>query len=87
MLALPTPGVAPGGPFLWGELGATSLPNAPVWDMEWDVADAKLVVGTLGRGAWTFQENGACGGGLIPDKKTVRNQWVAAVQLDVPAEP
>ncbi len=80
-LSLPTPGVAPAGPFTWGEIG-TGLPNAPVWDMEWDVADSKLVVGTLGRGAWTLQENGACGGGLIPDKLTVRNQWVAGTQLD-----
>jgi hypothetical protein len=80
-IALPTPGVVAGGPFVWGEIG-TGLPNAPVWDMEWDVTDAKLVVGTLGRGAWTLQENGACGGGLVPDKLTVRNQWIAGTRLD-----
>ena len=80
-IALPPPGVPAVGPFVWGEIG-TGLPNAPVWDMEWDVADAKLVVGTMGRGAWSLQENGACGGGLVPDTLTVRNQWVAVTQLD-----
>jgi hypothetical protein len=77
-IALPTPGVVAGGPFTWGEIG-TGLPNAPVWDMEWDATDGKLVVGTLGRGAWSLQENGACG---VPDVLTVRNQWVATTQLD-----
>ena len=78
-IALPTPGVAATGPFAWGQIG-TGLPNAPVWDMEWDFADSKLVVGTLGRGAWTLQENGACG--AIPDTLTVRNQWIAGTQVD-----
>jgi len=30
-----------------------NLPNAPVYDMVYDVTDDVLVVGTLGRGAWT----------------------------------
>ncbi|WP_146408387.1 dockerin type I domain-containing protein [Allorhodopirellula heiligendammensis] len=38
----------------WTELGA-NLPNAPVWDMDYDAADDVLVVGTLGRGAWTVE--------------------------------
>ncbi len=31
------------------------LPNAPVWDLDYDAADRVLVAGTLGRGAWTQQ--------------------------------
>ncbi len=49
-LALP-----PNSPYTWAELGAGSLPNAPVWDMDYDVVDGVLVAGTLGRGAWTMQ--------------------------------
>jgi len=41
----------PVGPARWLELG-TNLPNAPVWDMEWDATDRVLTVSTLGRGAW-----------------------------------
>ena len=37
----------------WEELG-TGLPNALVWDLDYDVADDVLVAGTLGRGAWTI---------------------------------
>ena len=74
MLALPTPGVAATGPFVWGEIG-TGLPNAPVWDLEWDATDNVLLAGTLGRGAWTLQENGTCG---FPKNLTVRNQSVTA---------
>lgn len=77
-LALPTPGVVPSGPFVWGEIG-TGLPNAPVWDMEWDATDNILVVGTLGRGTWVLQENGFCG---KPDFLVVNNQWVEGIQLD-----
>ncbi len=47
-LALP-----PSSPYTWGEVGAANLPNAPVWDLEFDVGDGVLVAGTLGRGAWT----------------------------------
>jgi photosystem II stability/assembly factor-like uncharacterized protein len=45
----------PSSPYTWAELGAASLPNAPVWDLEFDVVDRVLVAGTLGRGAWTMQ--------------------------------
>jgi hypothetical protein len=37
----------------WSELG-TGLPNAVVWDLDYDVADDVLLAGTLGRGAWTI---------------------------------
>jgi uncharacterized repeat protein (TIGR01451 family) len=37
----------------WEELG-TGLPNALVWDLDYDVADDVLLAGTLGRGAWTI---------------------------------
>lgn len=37
----------------WGVVG-TDLPNAYVWDMDYDAADNVLVVGTLGRGAWKY---------------------------------
>ena len=72
-IALPTPGVAAGGPFVWGELGG-GLPSAPVWDLEWDVTDAVLLAGTLGRGAWILQEDGTCG---FPRDLVVRNQSVS----------
>jgi len=42
-------------PGTWYELG-TNLPNVPVWDMDYDVADDVLVIGTLGRGAWMIQD-------------------------------
>ena len=38
----------------WAELGANTLPNASVWDMEYDAVDDILVAGTLGRGAWAI---------------------------------
>jgi hypothetical protein len=37
----------------WNKLGI-GLPNAPVADLDYDVADDVLVAGTLGRGAWTI---------------------------------
>jgi uncharacterized repeat protein (TIGR01451 family) len=37
----------------WEKLG-TGLPNAVVWDLDYDVADDVLLAGTLGRGAWTI---------------------------------
>ncbi|MGI9237294.1 MAG: hypothetical protein ACR2QZ_07845 [Woeseiaceae bacterium] len=77
ILPLPAPGVAAGGPFTWNELGA-GLPNAPVWDMEWDSADEKLIVGTLGRGAWTLQEDGTCG---FPKNMVVNNRIVSEASL------
>ncbi len=74
-ISLPTPGVAAGGPFVWGELG-TGLPNAPVWDLEWDATDGVLVAGTVGRGAWILQEDGTCG---FPRDLVVRNQDVSSL--------
>jgi Big-like domain-containing protein len=37
----------------WNKLGV-GLPNAPVAEMDYDVADDVLVAATLGRGAWTI---------------------------------
>src|SRR5262245_50692227 len=37
----------------WDKLG-TGLPNAPVMDLAYDVADDLLLAGALGRGAWTI---------------------------------
>jgi hypothetical protein len=37
----------------WFKLGS-ELPNAPVWDLDYDAADDVLVAGLLGRGAWLF---------------------------------
>ena len=76
VLPLPTPGVGAGGPFTWTKIGG--LAHAPVWDMEWDSADKKLVVGTLGRGAWTLQEDGTCG---FPRDMVVNNRMVSATSL------
>ena len=43
-----------GGAFnSWKEIGS-NLPNAPVYDMTYNVTDDVLVAGTLGRGAWTI---------------------------------
>ncbi len=44
----------PAGPYGWGELG-TGLPNAPVWDLEYETTNGKLVAGTLGRSAWVLK--------------------------------
>ncbi len=41
----------PVSPYVWGELG-TGLPNAPVWDLEYDTNVGTLTAGTMGRGAW-----------------------------------
>ena len=41
----------------WQRLG-TGLPNAPVFELEYDLLDAVLVAGTLGRGAWTLTQFG-----------------------------
>src|SRR5262249_30149020 len=37
----------------WNKLGI-GLPNVPVRDLAYDVADDLLLAGTLGRGAWTI---------------------------------
>ena len=39
----------------WSRLG-TGLPNAPVYDLDYDPFDDVLVAGTLGRGAWLLAE-------------------------------
>ncbi len=39
----------------WERLGA-NLPNAPVFDMEYDAIDDVLAIGTLGRGAWIVRD-------------------------------
>ncbi len=40
-------------PTQWSELG-DNLPDAPVFDMDYDTADDVLTVSTLGRGAWAL---------------------------------
>ena len=40
-------------PGVWNALGS-GLPNTIVYDLDYDQADNLLVVGTLGRGAWTL---------------------------------
>ena len=47
----------------WAELG-TGLPNAPVYDLDYDAEDDLLTAATLGRGAWTIDLGGA---GCSPD--------------------
>lgn len=37
----------------WDRLG-TGLPNAPVFDLDYDPADDVLAAGTMGRGSWTL---------------------------------
>ncbi|MDJ0976658.1 MAG: sialidase family protein [Planctomycetota bacterium] len=39
----------------WTPLG-NGLPNAPAWDMDYDVTDDVLVVSTMGRGVWTLTD-------------------------------
>ena len=40
----------------WVEVGDATLPNTPAFDMDVDIADDVLVVGTLGRGAWMLDK-------------------------------
>jgi hypothetical protein len=63
---------------VWGELGI-GLPNAPVWDLEYDTTDGVLLAATMGRGAWTLQWNGSCG---HPDDLVLRNLHVTAARTD-----
>lgn len=49
---------------VWTEFGA-GLPNAPVWDMDYDPNDDILVAGTLGRGAWSVASATALLGGVL----------------------
>lgn len=39
----------------WFELGGDTLPNTLVFDLVYNAEDDLLVAGTLGRGAWTFE--------------------------------
>ena len=41
----------------WLHLG-TGLPNAPVFHVEYNIQDKVLLVGTLGRGAWSLRFGG-----------------------------
>jgi Ca2+-binding RTX toxin-like protein len=45
-----------GRPGAWSEVGTSSLPNAPVWDLDYDPTDNVLIAGTLGRGAWLLRD-------------------------------
>jgi len=38
----------------WARLGGDGLPNAPVFELDYNVEDDVLVVGLLGRGAWKY---------------------------------
>jgi hypothetical protein len=38
----------------WNELGPATLPNAPVFDLDYEASNDLLVVGTMGRGAWSL---------------------------------
>ena len=38
----------------WAELGASSLPNTPISEMDYSPANDTLYLGTMGRGAWAF---------------------------------
>ncbi len=46
-------------PGVWSELG-TNLPNAPVYDLDYDGTDDVLVASTMGRGAWTARGVVSC---------------------------
>jgi hypothetical protein len=41
-------------PFFWFELGGSSMPNVPVFDLQYDAEDNILMAGTLGRGLFTL---------------------------------
>jgi hypothetical protein len=51
----------------WMEFGADSLPNAKVTDLDYDPYDDVLVVGLLGRGAWTISNASA----FVPEPTTL----------------
>jgi hypothetical protein len=38
----------------WARLGGDNLPNAPVYELDYDIEDDVLVAGLLGRGAWKY---------------------------------
>lgn len=52
----------------WFTVGSATLPNAPVWDLDFDPTDNVLATGTLGRGAWLLSNiNGVLNSAPIPD--------------------
>ena len=50
---------------LWDSLG-TGLPNAPVFELDYDIARDKLTAGLLGRGAWMLHAGGPGRAGGAP---------------------
>jgi hypothetical protein len=53
---------------VWNQFGS-GLSNAPVFDLDYDLADDTLVAGTMGRGAWKL--NPVAGSGLAVPTNTV----------------
>jgi photosystem II stability/assembly factor-like uncharacterized protein len=49
---------AAGGFTTWSRLGS-SLPNVPVFDLDFDRSDDVLIAGTMGRGAWKLRDASA----------------------------
>lgn len=84
-------------PGSWADFGGTSLPNAPVMDLEYDRYDDVLLVGTLGRGAWLLNDfsgtvqvpvpplPGAVDS-LAANLGAVTNQWVGNLNLALRGE-
>ncbi|NQT87700.1 hypothetical protein HQ560_13100 [bacterium] len=81
-------------PGAWTEFGA-ELPNAVVWDMDYDPIDDILVAGTFGRGVWTVSNasvfaasaatlrvNGTAGGDAILLIRNAANPAYVDVFLD-----
>jgi hypothetical protein len=60
----------------WALLG-TGLPNAPVWELDYDSADDLLTAGTIGRGAWHLDLSS---GGGCPDNLTLDNMTIDSPQ-------
>lgn len=63
----------------WTEIG-TNLPNAPVFDLQYDAADNVLVAGLLGRGAWTLPNASSLADSVAPtivDVKAASSAWNA----------
>ncbi|MCA9157423.1 MAG: hypothetical protein KDA72_03805 [Planctomycetales bacterium] len=61
----------------WSEIG-TNLPNAPVFDLQYDAADNVLVAGLLGRGVWTLPNASSLADSVAPtivDVKAASSAW------------
>ena len=54
----------------WADWGV-GLPNAPVFDLDYDSGDDVLVAGTLGRGAWTVDNIINCAADLVIANQTI----------------